>query len=1249
MSKSNFTTIKEFEFPDKEKILGEGGFSKVFKAYNIKSKKYYALKKLNILKLSKPDKENLQKEVDLHKNLKHINIINYEGFFKENKYFYFLLEYAKNGCLFFYINSQKGLPEKLALRFFFQIAKALQYLHKNNIIHRDIKPENILFDENFNIKLCDFGWACFLKKGDYRNSICGTFEYMAPEIIYKEKHSFQADLWGLGILLYEMLHGCPPFKAGNLNEIMEEFSNKKIKFLKSFSKSTRNLLKRLLRRDEGKRIKIDEVFESQAYLSNLDYFKQDVNEEEFDILARNFLVNTDYGNGRTLPESFKHINVEEFKKKNKKFNFAKNKIKKKVKNDKTGKKKKYQSHFEIEKKNDFLKYQQIHKKMVFGANNIKLKNYLAPKRNEKVTSSLKFIENKKTKKQKSKIKKSKVKKSKKAFQKKRTQNTSPINKIIKNLVKKPNLYKNFDSLKNIEKGKKKIYNENRYSVKSNLTSIRTLKMNEFSNYNIPNIYDKKINTNLYKGNINNFYKKTMNKNYNEKNYYDNWNKKNYKNVDEKNIDINFYKKKDKNLIKVENEYDLSFRSPKEVSEQNSLFELDIKKKIRNSQQSNLSKNSIRVNRIPKFVPNFDKNNCNIYSKLPEMESSKKILENKNLNEENSPTNSRISFITQNSNFSILKEKKDKIVTKSHKNILGNNENITTNYFNGIKIIRNSQSSKFNDKNFIKNNFNENKEKDFILNKDNKIIRNSNSQKNGFENYFNKNGNNPLYKNPKIIRISNSSNYNINSEISNSFNYDLNVYNKNYIKKINEKYKNNNTKIPISSKNNKIEPLFDLEENDNVSISSNNKFNNCKNYKVFSSKNFRDFNFERKDNKILEKNIIGNYNKNDRISFASNKSNFLAKDKVTKISYSINYPSNIKKNKFSVTTISHKYNHPYNFDIKKNKTSITDSNFGEKNYKNKANYFQNFDNKKNEKVSYTNNKRISYTSKDNEISYNEINSKTIPPYINNNKISYIKNNKISYISTHSKKSYSNNRPIIYENNNSSSDNFKDNYKKNSYVKNIDRNSYSNTVIYTNKNKIPYINGTKNTYTNNNSRISYKNKNNNSNNNHNIPFTNNNKNRISYTNYNINGISSTNNNRMSYTNNKISIENNNNRYSFNKNKVNPANVNTPKNSFTNNPKISYTSNTSNNNPKISLITNNNSYLNSKNEKLNQFIHYNNKNILDNNNEKFSLINCNNRVIKNVDRDNKNYSYQTFKKIAPSYDVLNKNNKCYNLYYK
>lgn len=172
------------------------------------------------------------------------------------------MEYAPNGTLFYFIHNREGIDEKLALRFIFQLAKAIQYLHQRNIVHRDIKPENILLDEKFNIKLCDFGWACKIRQHELRTSICGTEEYMSPEIFTKRMHNKSVDIWCLGILLYELLMGVPPFSGDDLkNKIV----NKRIMIKNDISPEVKDLLKGLLKRDSKKRYNIDEVLNHKAF------------------------------------------------------------------------------------------------------------------------------------------------------------------------------------------------------------------------------------------------------------------------------------------------------------------------------------------------------------------------------------------------------------------------------------------------------------------------------------------------------------------------------------------------------------------------------------------------------------------------------------------------------------------------------------------------------------------------------------------------------------------------------------------------------------------------------------------------------------------------------------------------------------------------------------------------------------------------------------------------------------------------
>ena len=138
------------------------------------------------------------------------------------------MDYATNHSVFNLIKKKNGMSEIEAFKYFIDTASAVNFLHENNLVHRDLKPENLLIDENGKVKLCDFGWCVELNNGT-RNTFCGTFEYMAPEIINESPYDGSIDVWSLGVLLYELIHGYSPFRAKKIKnkdqEYMEIFRN----------------------------------------------------------------------------------------------------------------------------------------------------------------------------------------------------------------------------------------------------------------------------------------------------------------------------------------------------------------------------------------------------------------------------------------------------------------------------------------------------------------------------------------------------------------------------------------------------------------------------------------------------------------------------------------------------------------------------------------------------------------------------------------------------------------------------------------------------------------------------------------------------------------------------------------------------------------------------------------------------------------------------------------------------------------
>lgn len=211
---------------------------------------------------------------------------------------YIMLECATNGILFHYIHPVNGLPENLALRFLYQTALGIKYLHDQRIIHRDIKPENILLDEAFDIKICDFGWSCYLEDNTVRSTICGTYEYMPPEIVNEQFHTNKVDIWALGILLYEMLHGRAPYKASNFTEIKNEINSKDIHIKSDISPKTQRFLSKLLTRTSD-RYDIDSLIADPAIQDNLELFNQSLSKEEYNLLLTNYY----YTKYRVSPEN----------------------------------------------------------------------------------------------------------------------------------------------------------------------------------------------------------------------------------------------------------------------------------------------------------------------------------------------------------------------------------------------------------------------------------------------------------------------------------------------------------------------------------------------------------------------------------------------------------------------------------------------------------------------------------------------------------------------------------------------------------------------------------------------------------------------------------------------------------------------------------------------------------------------------------------------------------------------------------
>ena len=139
------------------------------------------------------------------------------------------MEYAPNGSLFDFSRRNRSLEDNQIAFIFENICKGIEYIHSMGILHRDLKPENVLFGNDFTPKIADFGFACEILPSNPRKTICGTREYFAPELLTFKDQSLKLDIWCLGILLYELCHGKPPFDYNKLSfaESANNIQNKK--------------------------------------------------------------------------------------------------------------------------------------------------------------------------------------------------------------------------------------------------------------------------------------------------------------------------------------------------------------------------------------------------------------------------------------------------------------------------------------------------------------------------------------------------------------------------------------------------------------------------------------------------------------------------------------------------------------------------------------------------------------------------------------------------------------------------------------------------------------------------------------------------------------------------------------------------------------------------------------------------------------------------------------------------------------
>jgi len=252
------TTLEYYTFL---KLIGKGAFGKVTLGIHKLTGKSVAIKTIE-KKYMKDEfsRRKVFQEVYILKKIRHANVIRLLEVFEDPNHMLIVMEYAAGGDLLKYVRTKGPLPEPEAREIFRQIVYGLGHIHARSVIHRDVKLDNILLDKSGGVKICDFGVSKIIAKQDIIKEQCGTPAYIAPEVISNEGYcGFYIDHWSLGVLLYAMLCASVPFKAKNMQELLEVILSTEVTFPVKISENAQNLITSLLRIPPRERLSIPEI------------------------------------------------------------------------------------------------------------------------------------------------------------------------------------------------------------------------------------------------------------------------------------------------------------------------------------------------------------------------------------------------------------------------------------------------------------------------------------------------------------------------------------------------------------------------------------------------------------------------------------------------------------------------------------------------------------------------------------------------------------------------------------------------------------------------------------------------------------------------------------------------------------------------------------------------------------------------------------------------------------------------------
>ncbi|KAL2719422.1 serine/threonine-protein kinase polo [Vespula squamosa] len=253
----------------KGRFFGKGGFARCYEIRESKSHHVFAGKIVSKSIMTKSNqREKMTQEIAIHQSLNHRNIVGFYGFFDDAQNIYIILELCRKRSMMELHKRRKALSECETRYYMKQILEGVHYLHQNRIIHRDLKLGNLFLNDDLQVKIGDFGLATRLEHdGERKKTLCGTPNYIAPEILTKAGHSYEVDVWSIGCIMYTLLVGKPPFETSSLKETYNRIKQVQYRTPSHLSKPAMAMITSMLQGTPSKRPPVSKLMKDFFFTS----------------------------------------------------------------------------------------------------------------------------------------------------------------------------------------------------------------------------------------------------------------------------------------------------------------------------------------------------------------------------------------------------------------------------------------------------------------------------------------------------------------------------------------------------------------------------------------------------------------------------------------------------------------------------------------------------------------------------------------------------------------------------------------------------------------------------------------------------------------------------------------------------------------------------------------------------------------------------------------------------------------------